>query len=132
MTETRLSRRARPVLRPWFAVLLLALIAPAAASAQVPTDTTRRDTLQLPIPPEAATPDTVPTAATEPADTSVGPAPNLPVFPHPLPVGWAAAAVLCDRQRRRRQDQYLRVVVERGRDEYADQRRRRRPPHRRQ
>jgi hypothetical protein len=79
---------------PAGALLLLAgllVLAPRAAGAQVRPDSTRRDSVAVPIPAEATGGDTIPRAT--PADTtardSIGPAPNFPVWPRGGGGTWA-------------------------------------------
>ncbi|HEX5724199.1 MAG TPA: hypothetical protein VFX98_01965 [Longimicrobiaceae bacterium] len=73
-------------------LLALALAAPLAAQDTIP----RRDTAQVPIPPEAVRADTLPARDTVPADSTL-PAPNFPVFPAPRGEGFPLAAWSWDR-----------------------------------
>jgi hypothetical protein len=96
--------RARDAL-PRILFLLLLLALPRAAQGQVrpdsaPPDTTRRDTLRVPIPPESLDPDTVPRDSVRGTDTVV--VTLFPRYPKSLPTGWGAArtAMRCSRERR--------------------------------
>jgi hypothetical protein len=90
------ARRAGPHLRTWLAAVVWLALAAAPAAAQDPRPTPRdpaaRDTLRVPIPPEAVATDTLPgDSLMPPAPDSLRPAPELPVFPDVLPQGFAFA-----------------------------------------
>ena len=94
------ARAGRAIPRFLFVLLLLAV--PSAAWGQVrpdsaPPDTTRRDTLLVPIPPESLDPDTVPSDSLRQTPESV--VVNLfPRYPAALPTGFGAARWEWDRE----------------------------------
>jgi hypothetical protein len=96
LLRTLRARRAGSHLRTWLAAVVWTVLAAAPAAAQdpppSPRDPAARDTLRVPIPPEAVATDTLPGDSLMPAvPDSLRPAPELPVFPDVLPQGFAFA-----------------------------------------
>jgi hypothetical protein len=69
---------------------------PDSITAPLPFEITPGDTVEVPIPPGVVSSDTVPTELREAAQ-QLRPAPVLPDFPAPSPVGWSAARWRWDR-----------------------------------
>ncbi|MQA89149.1 MAG: TonB-dependent receptor plug domain-containing protein [Gemmatimonas sp.] len=93
-----LAVRARPLRWAWLvAFLSVVLLLPVAGLAQVTPDTIPEDTVRIPIPPDEAEEDTIPTELREQAESSVE-VPVIPPFPDILPSGWATGSWVWTRE----------------------------------